>query len=1485
MILESLTRRSLVDSVQVPSVVPTASRALGQPPAGDSLPQHSFLLAGASIAPVLGAPPSLRGMVLAATRTISDRGLAGQVLALAPLVFVAIRRGAGGPVIGWLRAPDTGRTAGNPRIFTFGPGSIWLTANLFSPAAPAAGLMGIAFQSLTLSIPGAIVSVPIGNDILIDPSATLGISLVPAPPPTAAGFSNDGTATTVDLPAPLGFEMPPAGAPRVTLPDSQVSTCGTNFVLGGGQAATNWDAPPGEMVFTYSSITPGVFAAAGTTVLGSAGVILGQYRLPVAETSPDALGEALSGGMPAILLERGLTATWRDGRSLALDTTLLLPQRGSLAVRAAIFQRSFVDYYTLWTAPGPPPRPTRLAFTVRAGAVLVLLLDATTESAWILGATLDAALDRPLTVAGVLPKVDQLTFNYGVERSQTDVSMTLVGVPKASLPPGAPPVEVFAIENALLRTAGVAWLWGLMALDGNEAGAGQLIAGQVLTNFTPTLPDPYASNNDPLGEPGQPAGLLSEVGWSSDATVGLGFTLLPPTNNQGSINDTPVALLDMSGRADQLGVFVGGRPRVGPGPGIGQIVGQTWQQSGDQVRVFTVPHISWEAVISDTARDPVSGDIVAAPRNWFTPFAAADGDPVGLSILGKTLRPVEPLAALAALHSDYDGGSDLLASFSLPFGLTARVDTSNAVNGPITVPRPAMADVQASFPGLQAGAQLRLTATKVPGQPPAMPGFSAAPDDYARAMLDTNPGDISGFWNQQFDAETVPGKPPPQPPTHVVPVSRIDFSGYGASMVSDWADPGVGSGIDQARFQVLVGRTTYELVEAQTYILPWLIPVVDTTVFERDSAGYVARHNTGWRARDVGAFGYAGGPPVEASGVLDVRAVRNIRANGAPDIVVAGFGLFRPVLFDADVAVLTDTGPGNHGLAVSNPASGILPSHGMIGYLRLATGGPPTLPEAFALLQQIDALNAARAAGPIAAEALVATTGFGFSLTAVDVRPIQPVGAAPPNIAVALRGTPHLPRDGAWSVTRRRATDTAAKPVDPLLPVPLVRLNAAPATWHIMEPDDLGFLAAGQEPPTTYGLLQATGTQKMIFEHPMLIDGDPLPLQTKKLPGLADIGSLLGISGLLPDLGSLLQLPELKGLVPGADGLQTNPLEVTQLVTIDRKLLLTLGPINVVFGSATAKIVGNEGGPPPQSTIKLKLDATAPPGSRWGISIDNACFMLIVGGFGEPDALVAVTGTLTAREGEGPGFSGIKVYYGDALQLVKEILTGIEAVAQFLPGGGKPPFSVDFAGTKLKIRESFGLPTLPLGFGFLQDIALVMGFEVDVLSRKLNFSVGVGSEEDPFTWLVSPLAGNGLIALGASDQLGVEMQAGIGVGLGIDLAIASGSASITLAVRIDTTQNPFILMVILTGSAEVDVLDGLASASITLSAGLGVGVQVPLPPPIDPIELAKETVVTLEAEIAVGIHISVCWVVHIDWTGSWPFRETVTGEMLTGLLP
>jgi len=84
-------------------------------------------------------------------------------------------------------------------------------------------------------------------------------------------------------------------------------------------------------------------------------------------------------------------------------------------------------------------------------------------------------------------------------------------------------------------------------------------------------------------------------------------------------------------------------------------------------------------------------------------------------------------------------------------------------------------------------------------------------------------------------------------------------------------------------------------------------------------------------------------------------------------------------------------------------------------------------------------------------------------------------------------------------------------------------------------------------------------------------------------------------------------------------------------------------------------------------------------------------------------------------------------------------------------------------------------------------------------------------------------------------------------------------------------------------------VDGLASASITLTAALGFALNPIIPPvvftpplPAVPtsVSIGPETI-TLLASCSVGIHISICWVISIDFDGSWQFSQSVTTPQLT----
>jgi hypothetical protein len=276
--------------------------------------------------------------------------------------------------------------------------------------------------------------------------------------------------------------------------------------------------------------------------------------------------------------------------------------------------------------------------------------------------------------------------------------------------------------------------------------------------------------------------------------------------------------------------------------------------------------------------------------------------------------------------------------------------------------------------------------------------------------------------------------------------------------------------------------------------------------------------------------------------------------------------------------------------------------------------------------------------------------------------------------------------------------------------------------------------------------------------------------------------------------------------------------------------------------------------------VTFKLDPAGSP--RWSIDFAKFTFVL-VSPFGDVnDPLLQVVGSAHADADHAPSLGELKVVYGSILSLVQQIFSKLNELASFLPGN-KSFLDVSLSDGKLTIRDKFALPTLPLGLGDITNVALDLGATMTMAPLSMDFTAGIASPDEPFQWLVSPLSGTGCVQVGFHNgDANLLIQAGIGVGLAIDVGVASGSASIVLALQVDNAVKPFEVKVILTGQASVDVLGGLASASLMLSAALTI---IPALPDI-----------TLIGSVAVGIHISICWVINIDFDGSWQFSQTLT---------
>jgi hypothetical protein len=144
----------------------------------------------------------------------------------------------------------------------------------------------------------------------------------------------------------------------------------------------------------------------------------------------------------------------------------------------------------------------------------------------------------------------------------------------------------------------------------------------------------------------------------------------------------------------------------------------------------------------------------------------------------------------------------------------------------------------------------------------------------------------------------------------------------------------------------------------------------------------------------------------------------------------------QPVYFDADVEIEGVT---------SGALDGLVPSKGMLGYVQLAPRGEPLPAALFAklLLSQFGSLG-----GPIDCGIDVAASGQAMRISRADVSPSADASGNPIFVGSA-RGSVTLPKDGSWSVVQHDQGTGEVTPLDPQVPVPVVRrgiLNVAVGT-------------------------------------------------------------------------------------------------------------------------------------------------------------------------------------------------------------------------------------------------------------------------------------------------------------------------------------------------------------------------------------------------------------------------------------------------------
>ena len=305
---------------------------------------------------------------------------------------------------------------------------------------------------------------------------------------------------------------------------------------------------------------------------------------------------------------------------------------------------------------------------------------------------------------------------------------------------------------------------------------------------------------------------------------------------------------------------------------------------------------------------------------------------------------------------------------------------------------------------------------------------------------------------------------------------------------------------------------------------------------------------------------------------------------------------------------------------------------------------------------------------------------------------------------------------------------------------------------------------------------------------------------------------------------------------------------------------------------------------PDDENATIHITLGQPSGPTWSIDIYEVALKLFIPPVDASTPALWIEGSFHADSETLPNFPDLQVVYDGPLQPLTQFFTTLQKLGGVLgPGGASPEIqpqddpgdggssddsgglNVHFADGTLTVQDTFALPTLPLGPGYIENISLNLGASIDILNTNVGFLVGIGSSDAPVHWIVDPLSGTGCLQAGVQDgALAVLVQLGLGLGLAIDLGVASGGASITIAFQVQINGTTYELLLLLTGQAQVTVLGGLASASISLSCGLGLQFQLPS---------GGEIPVTAIGTASVAIHISICWVVSIDFSGSWTFSH------------
>src|SRR5262245_5870414 len=450
-----------------------------------------------------------------------------------------------------------------PADLTLSAGSVWIDATLLAPGVPSNRVVGMRIPSGTAALKGQAVVVAEVIHLGIDDVLTLTLDLEPpaadTDPNPDAGL--DGRLTVAALPSPLIVVFAAAGA-RITYDAIGATAYGTTVNLTGRGQSARFDDVLNAVVFpaspAQSSFTVGQAHSTLLAPAGTAAITGGGWALPVFGRDLSAPGDADTAGFVTVALEAGLTAQGLAlGSTVAVTAGTLAAATGTLGLSLTLSGPPLERTFTLWQERSG--RSSTVDFTLPKGATVVSLATGHQETFAARNGSVAGHLDRPQAADGSrlpLRGAGALILEQRPATALVEITADLVA-------PEPNAQTALAIENAFLLCSPARTLTLQGTFNGQSVTSGQAAVTFSLNLILPTLPDPYVARFSEDSFQGLPATLTASTKWSDPASPILGFSSSAlsageSTTTTGIVSGVSVALLDVSGRADQLGVAIFG---------------------------------------------------------------------------------------------------------------------------------------------------------------------------------------------------------------------------------------------------------------------------------------------------------------------------------------------------------------------------------------------------------------------------------------------------------------------------------------------------------------------------------------------------------------------------------------------------------------------------------------------------------------------------------------------------------------------------------------------------------------------------------------------------------------------------------------------------------------------------------------------------------------------------------------------------------------